>query len=221
MYRHIIFDLDGTLLDTLNTLLSVGNHLCRAHGWPEYDREPFSRFIGGSLGQLIQQLVPPGPDAEALCLAAEQEFSTLYINHTPETSCPFPGLVALTEHLQKAGVVTAVLTNTDDTTAKKLIHAHYADRIPFVAGAKPGIPPKPDPTLLCSLLQKLNADKTATLFVGDTCVDVQTAHAAGLPCCGVSWGYSKPDELAKAGADFIVNSSEELEHLIFYGAAYI
>lgn len=214
MYRHVIFDLDGTLLNTLNDLTAAGNHVCRAHGWPEYTPEQFKEFIGGGIQNLIAKMLFPFPGADGLARSVAAEFAAYYSAHSQEFTTPYPGLTTLAEKLGQAGITTAVLTNKADSIAKQVVVRYYPGSFPFVAGAKPEFPAKPDPAQLNWLMSQMGAARGDTLFIGDSGVDVQTAHAAALPCCGVSWGYCGRKVLAEAGADFIADTPEELAAVI-------
>lgn len=215
MYKTVVFDLDGTLLNTIDDLADAGNRVCAARGWPQHTVEEYKYFVGNGIPKLVERFSPPEartPDQLADTLAA---FQADYGAHLQDKTAPYPGMPALLARLKAAGVQLAVFSNKADPLARQVV-ADYFDAALFdaVRGALPGVPTKPAPQGTLALMQAIGADPAATLYVGDSNVDVDTAHNAGLPCCGVLWGFRTRQELTDAGAEHLAADAEELWNVI-------
>ena len=214
MYRWVIFDLDGTLLNTIDDLAGAGNWVCQQHGWPVHSVKEFRYMVGNGIPKLVERFTPPehrDPETLKRVLA---EFSARYDAHKEDKTAPYPGMVELIRRLDDAGVVTAVLSNKADDLAGPVVERYYPGLFTVVQGALPGVPVKPDPALLHRLMERMGADPDDTLFVGDSNVDIQTAKNGDLPGCGVLWGFRTQAELEEADADFLVSDPEQLYALI-------
>lgn len=214
MYRCVIFDLDGTLLNTLDDLADAGNHVCRQNGWPEHPVEAYKYFVGNGIEKLVERFTPPKHRRPETLKAAFDTFVAHYDLHKEDKTCPYPGIPALIEALREQGIQMAVLTNKAHPLARDVVERYFPGVFPYVQGALPGQPTKPDPTLLSALMEQMGAEAGETLFVGDSSVDVRTAKNGNLPCCGVLWGFRTREELLEEGADFLAASPEELSKLI-------
>lgn len=215
MYKTVVFDLDGTLLNTIDDLADAGNRVCAARGWPQHTVEEYKYFVGNGIPKLVERFSPPEartPDQLADTLAA---FQADYGAHLRDKTAPYPGIPALLARLKAAGVQLAVFSNKADPLARQVV-ADYFDAALFdaVRGALPGVPTKPAPQGTLALMQAIGADPAATLYVGDSNVDVDTAHNAGLPCCGVLWGFRTRQELTDAGAEHLAADAEALWNVI-------
>lgn len=211
MYQYVIFDLDGTLLDTLEDLADASNWVCRKHGWPEHPVEAFKNFVGNGAPKLLERVAPP--DVELTPELREQtldEFTTYYTAHKSDKTTAYDGMPELVARLKDAGLTLAVLTNKPDEAAGPVVERYYPGVFDHVQGALRGMPTKPDPTLLHQLMDRIGAKRETTLFVGDSNVDIQTAKNGGLTGCGVLWGFRTRQELEGEGADFIVERPEEI-----------
>lgn len=213
MYKHVIFDLDGTLLNTIDDLAGTGNHVCTLHGWPTHTVDAFKLMVGNGIPKLVERFAPQGTSQEVLDQAF-QEFMDWYGVHKEDKTAPYAGMPEVTKALREAGVSIAVLSNKADVMAGPVVEHYYPGIFPVVQGALPGLPTKPDPTLLHKLMDRLGATKEDTLFVGDSNVDIRTAKNGGLTGCGVLWGFRSREELEAAGADVIVSTPKELLDLI-------
>ena len=209
MYKHVIFDLDGTLLNTIDDLAGTGNHVCTLHGWPTHTVDAFKLMVGNGIPKLVERFAPQGTSQEVLDQAF-QEFMDWYGVHKEDKTAPYAGMPEVTKALREAGVSIAVLSNKADVMAGPVVEHYYPGIFPVVQGALPGLPTKPDPTLLHKLMDRLGATKEDTLFVGDSNVDIRTAKNGGLTGCGVLWGFRSREELEAAGADVIVSTPQEL-----------
>lgn len=213
MYKHVIFDLDGTLLNTIDDLADTGNHVCTLHGWPTHTVAEFKLMVGNGIPKLVECFAPQGTSQEVLDQAF-QEFMDWYGVHKEDKTAPYAGMPEVTKALREAGVSIAVLSNKADVMAGPVVEHYYPGIFPVVQGALPGLPTKPDPTLLHKLMDRLGATQEDTLFVGDSNVDIRTAKNGGLTGCGVLWGFRSREELEAAGADVIVSTPQELLDLI-------
>ena len=213
MYKHVIFDLDGTLLNTIDDLADTGNHVCTLHGWPTHTVDAFKLMVGNGIPKLVERFAPQGTSQEVLDQAF-QEFMDWYGVHKEDKTAPYAGMPEVTKALREAGVSIAVLSHKADVMAGPVVEHYYPGIFPVVQGALPGLPTKPDPTLLHKLMDRLGATQEDTLFVGDSNVDIRTAKNGGLTGCGVLWGFRSREELEAAGADVIVSTPQELLDLI-------
>lgn len=209
MYKHVIFDLDGTLLNTIDDLADTGNHVCTLHGWPTHTVDAFKLMVGNGIPKLVERFAPQGTSQEVLDQAF-QEFMDWYGVHKEDKTAPYAGMPEVAKALREAGVSIAVLSNKADVMAGPVVEHYYPGIFPVVQGALPGLPTKPDPTLLHKLMDRLGATQEDTLFVGDSNVDIRTAKNGGLTGCGVLWGFRSREELEAAGADVIVSTPQEL-----------
>ena len=206
MIKTILFDLDGTLLNTIDDLADAGNWVCTQHGWPTFTVEQFKHMVGNGIPKLIERFSPETartPDQLAATLA---EFTARYDAHKEDKTAPYPGIPELLTALKAEGIQTAVFSNKADPLCGKII-AHYfgTDIFSIVRGNRPGVPTKPDPTGVYSLRQDLGAEASTTRCVGDSDVDILTGHNAGLPAMGALWGFRGRAELTAAGADALAS----------------
>ena len=209
MDTHIIFDLDGTLLNTIDDLADAGNHVCAAHGWPTHTVDEFKRMVGRGIPNLVRRFTPDGLGEEELA-GALAEFSAYYADHKEDKTAPYPGVPALLDALKGAGIRLAVLSNKAHALAGPVVEHYFPGVFDCVQGALPDAPLKPDPTLLRALMDQMEAKPDTTLFVGDSDVDVLTGKNGGLTVCGVLWGFREREELKDAGADWIVHSPDQI-----------
>ena len=214
MYDFVIFDLDGTLLDTLEDLADAGNYTCRLRGWPEHPVEAYKYFVGNGMAKLVERFAPETCRTSEVLKEALDQFMPYYNAHKEDKTLPYPGIPAALAQLKRAGVRMAVLTNKADHLAAAVIEQYFPGVFELVQGALPDRPTKPDPTLLHELMSRLGAGKENTLFVGDSNVDIRTALNGGLTGCGVLWGFRSREELRKEGAHCLVETPEQLAQLI-------
>ncbi len=215
MFPYVIFDLDGTLLNTIEDLADAGNHVCKLHGWPVHTVEEYKYFVGNGIGRLVERLFPEQARQPALVQKVmEEEFTPYYNIHKEDKTAPYPGIPELLKELQAAGVVMAVLSNKGHQLARPVVEHYYPGVFPFVQGALPDCPTKPDPFLLHQLMKQMGAGKENTLFVGDSNVDIRTAKNGALTSCGVLWGFRSRRELEAEKADYIVAEPVQLKQLI-------
>ncbi len=214
-FTHVIFDLDGTLLNTLDDLAAAGNHVCAAHGWPVFSTDAYRFKVGNGIPKLIERIIPAEFAGDGRVFEqAFAEFTAYYAVHKQDATCPYPGVIDMLDTLIAAGVTLAVLSNKDHAAVVPLVQHYFGNRFACVQGRIDAFPPKPAPPITRYVLDQLDAAPHDVLYVGDSNVDVLTAHNASLCVAGVSWGFRGHDELTAAGADIIVDTPAELTSCI-------
>ena len=215
MYQNVIFDLDGTLLNTLEDLAGATNWVCARHGWPAHRLEEYKNFVGNGAPKLLERVVPGQVElTDALRCQLLEEFTRRYNDHKSDKTTAYPGMPEAVARLKEAGVKLAVLSNKPHEAARPVVERYYPGLFYKIQGALPGVPVKPDPTLLHKLMEEMGACQKDTLFAGDSNVDIRTAKNGGLVSCGVLWGFRTRAELEAEGAEFIVETAEKLAELI-------
>ncbi|MCS3281976.1 HAD family hydrolase [Bacteroides salyersiae] len=214
MKKLVIFDLDGTLLNTIADLANSTNYALKVLGYPIHEPDKYNFMVGNGINKLFERALPDGEKTEENVLRVRQEFVPYYDQHNADKSRPYPGVMELLETLQTAGMQLAVASNKYQAATEKLI-AHYFPNIKFTAvfGQREGIPVKPDPIIVKEILQIAKVQEEETLYVGDSGVDMQTAINAGVTSCGVTWGFRPRTELESFHPDHIVDNAEEIKLL--------
>lgn len=213
-FKAVIFDLDGTLLDTLADIADSMNRVLVRHGFQDHGYDAYRFFIGDGLVNLVQRALPPenrNPELADECLAEmKQDYRRNWKNKTK----PYPGILDMLRELNKTGLPLAVLSNKDHVFTLEMVDWFFP-QIVFaeVAGAKPDVPLKPNPEAARAILSTLALEPKDALFVGDTSVDIKTAVNAGMYPLGVSWGFRPVQEILEAGAKRIIDKPEELTAL--------
>lgn len=214
-YTHIVFDLDGTLLNTLEDLALACNHTCELHGWPTFNIDAYRYKVGNGMLKLVERFMPAEHAGDQRVFEqAFSEFSAYYAEHKEDHTAPYPGIIGMLDALRADGIVLAVLTNKDHAAAAPLVEHYFGARFALVQGRIDAFPPKPAPAITHHALEQLGADPAATLYVGDSNVDVQTGHNAGLDVAGVTWGFRGRAELEAEGADYIVEQPAQIVRLV-------
>ena len=214
MKQLVIFDLDGTLLNTIADLAQSTNYALAELGYPTHKEDAYRLMVGNGINKLFERALPEGEKSEANVLRVRQKFVPYYDLHNADKSIPYPGISQLLACLQERGMQLAVASNKYQTAAEKLV-AHYFPAIHFVAvfGQREGVPSKPDPTVVYDILKEAGTAPADTLYVGDSGVDMQTALNAGVTSCGVTWGFRPRTELEAFHPDYIVERAEEIAEI--------
>ena len=212
-YQTILFDLDGTLLDTLEDLADAVNHILERHRCPQRTLDEVRLFVGNGLGMLMRRSLPAQYSQTVSDLLAE-ELRTYYTAHSRIKTAPYAGVRELLETLHAAGAKVAVVSNKADEAVGELCSFYFPGLVDAAVGETAGRRPKPAPDAVELALERLHVDKTDAVYVGDSQVDLDTAKAAGLPCIAVTWGFRSREDLVKAGAETLADSVEELSRLL-------
>lgn len=216
MKHAVIFDLDGTLLNTLGDLWAATNHALEVRGLPPHSMEEIRQFIGNGIRLLICRAMPEGtPEAEID--AALDDFKAYYAAHIHDRTVPYDGIPQLLTALRKRGVKVAVLSNKIDSASQQLIEYFFPGKTDVVFGEHVGVPRKPDPTSCRMVMQQLGVQPEQVLYVGDSGTDMQTAKNAGLYAVGVTWGFRSKEVLLEYGADILVHRPEQILQILDSG----
>ena len=211
MKKLVIFDLDGTLLNTIADLAQSTNHALSRLGYPTHEVDKYNFMVGNGINKLFERALPEGEKSEENVLRVRNEFIPYYDVHNADESRPYPGIPDLLKQLQEKGIQVAVASNKYQAATEKLIR-HYFPEIRFVAvfGQREGIKVKPDPTIVEDILQITSVEKKDVLYVGDSGVDMQTALNAGVTACGVTYGFRPRAELESFHPAYIVDRADEI-----------
>ena len=212
MKKLVIFDLDGTLLNTIADLAQSTNYALSRLGYPTHEEDAYPFMVGNGINKLFERALPEAERNEANVLRVRAEFVPYYDRHKADKSRPYEGIPQLLEQLQAQGLKLAVASNKYQAATELLI-ARYFPHIRWVAvlGQREGIPVKPDPAIVEDILQVAGVAKAEVLYVGDSGVDMQTARNAGVAACGVTWGFRPRSGLeAQSAADLGEHPEERL-----------
>ena len=207
----VIFDLDGTLLDTVADLANATNQALEQCGYPTHPVEAYYQFVGNGINKLFARALPAEHSDEENVLRIRSLFVPYYNAHNADCSRPYPGVVELLHTLEKKGVKLAVASNKYHEATLKLVHYFFPD-IHFAAvyGQRDGVPIKPAPDVVFDILQDTGVSKEETLYVGDSGVDMLTACHAEVESVGVTWGFRSEEELREHKATHVVHGAEEI-----------
>lgn len=213
MIKAIVFDLDGTLLNTLADLANSCNHALATLGLPIHPEEPYKFFVGDGKEMLIRRALGEHETPERVEEGAKI-FSTHYAAHGEDCTQPYEGIVPLLEELKAKGIPCAVVSNKPHEFCQTLVPKYFGDLISPVFGHVAGTPAKPDPRNVFAALEAMGVTQQEALYIGDTGVDMLTAKNSGLTSVGVLWGFRPQAELEGGGAHYICETPEELGKLI-------
>lgn len=209
-YKLVIFDLDGTILDTLDDLADSTNYALRKNGLPEHTLEQVRCFVGNGIRKLMERALPEGSD-EALINRVHESFTEHYKVHCADKTKPYPGILEVLEALRKAGLKTAVISNKADYGVQTLCRDYFLGLFDFAVGERTGIQRKPCPDSVYEVLEKLKVDPGDAVYIGDSDVDIETAKNAGIACISVTWGFRDKEFLLEHGAKWFVEKPKEIE----------
>lgn len=216
MVKLVIFDMDGTLLNTLDDLADSCNHILRQYGYPAHPVAAYKYFVGDGIRKLIERTVPNEVlQKPELLHSIETDFLAYYTLHKIDKTAPYEGMIPVLNQLQSKNVQIAVASNKIHREIAPLLD-YYFPSIKFAAamGQKPEVPTKPNPDVVYEILAQTQIKKEETLYVGDTAVDMKTGKSAGIYTIGVLWGFRAEKELIENGADELIQNPEDLLPLI-------
>ena len=213
--RLAIFDLDGTLLNTIADLATATNQALEACGFPTHPIEAYPFFVGNGINKLFERALPAEARTEENVLRIRAHFLPYYDEHNADLSRPYPGIPQLLENLQAAGIQMAVASNKYHRATEKLIR-HYFPTIRFSAilGQREGVPIKPHPQIVEDILALVPVSKEEVIYIGDSGVDMQTALNAGVESIGVTWGFRPREELLQYSPTHLADTAKEIENII-------
>lgn len=212
-YRAAIFDMDGTILDTLEDLTASTNHALKAGGLPARTTDEVRRFVGNGVGRLIELAVPDGCPA-GLLGKVHDDFIHDYAAHCADHTKPYDGIPDLLRTLRSLGVKTAVLSNKADFAVRELSEKYFAGLFDVAVGEREGIRRKPAPDAVNEIIRSFGCARGECVYIGDSDVDIQTAKNAGIDCIGAAWGFRGRDFLKACGAEKIAGSAAELSAML-------
>lgn len=213
MINTIVFDLDGTLLNTLEDLKDSVNYALERQGYPLRNLNEIRSFVGNGIRLLMERAVPENIPAETFEICFK-DFCDYYKIHMEDKTAPYDGINDMLTNIKKAGFKTAIVTNKADFAAQDLCKRMFGENIDFVVGSSDDRPNKPAPDGVFYALKKLDSKIENTVFVGDADTDILTAKNAKLPSIGVLWGFRDREVIEEAGAEYIVESVNDLEKLL-------
>ncbi len=208
-YQTYIFDLDGTLLDTLGDLHASCNYALRSHGMPERSIDEVRRFVGNGVKKLMERAIPNGMD-NPLFEETYQSFRQHYLLHNLDTTKPYPGIMEMLQKMKEQGKNVAVVSNKFYAATQELCRHFFGDLVPVAIGEREGIRKKPAPDTVMEALRQLDVPKEGSAYVGDSDVDIETARNCGIPCINVLWGFRDRAFLLGHGATTLIDSPQDL-----------
>ena len=213
--KLIIFDLDGTLLNTISDLAYSTNYALEKNGFPRHPVESYNYFVGNGINKLFERALPDGKKTEENIIKIRKTFLPYYDAHNTEYTEPYNGIPELLNTLQAKGIKMAVASNKYQQATEKLISSYFPD-IKFIAvfGQREGIPVKPDPAVVYEIVRIAAIPATDTLYVGDSGVDMQTASNSNVTSIGVTWGFRPRSELKASGAVHIADTTNQILRII-------
>lgn len=216
-YDIVIFDLDGTLLNTIGDLAASVDYVMRSRNLPEHTDAEYRQMVGGGIKRLVERALPAELAANGEYVEeCVTQFRRYYVDNIDRHTVPYDGMYDLLHRLREEGVQVAVASNKFQHGTDRLVSKFFGD-VDFVAveGNREGAPLKPDPQIVNNILHKAGVEHSKAIMVGDSGIDIRTAAAAGIDSVGVAWGFRFAEELYEAGATRVVTTAEELEKVLF------
>jgi phosphoglycolate phosphatase len=215
LIEAVLFDLDGTLLDTLDDIADCANAALSMSGLPTHATEAYKYFVGSGVDALIRRIVPEGMESAEDLGRIKKNYADLYARRATDKTRPYDGIREMLGALEARSLKTAVISNKPDASTQQTV-AHFFGEVAFdfAIGNRPGIPLKPDPAIVLLVADEIGVPPERCLYVGDTGSDMMTAINSGCVPVGVTWGFRKRDELLSCGAKFLIDAPEELLTLL-------
>lgn len=210
--RAAVFDLDGTLLDTLDDLTDSTNYVLEKHGFEKRSKKEIRSFVGNGVPKLIERALPDGPD-NPLYDECVSEFKLYYKSHSAVKTAPYPGVSEMLRALRNSGIGIGVVSNKIDNAVKSLCETYFETLVDCAVGDREGFLRKPAPDSVFEVMRTLGCERA--VYVGDSDVDIKTAKNAGLVCISVTWGFCDTDKLRENGAEIYADNSTELLNKIY------
>lgn len=214
MIKAVLFDLDGTLADSLIDLATSVNYALEKFSYPQRQVQEFKYFVGDGISKMIERALPKDKNNFAIVEEVKKIFLEHYAVHYADNTYAYNGMPELVETLKNMGFLIAVVTNKAQDMANKVVNKLYGDTFDLIFGLRPDIPAKPDPTAALMAMNILGVEPSECVFIGDSGMDVATAVNSGAVPVGELWGFRKEDELRANGAKYIIQKPQELLNLI-------
>lgn len=214
MIKAVLFDLDGTLADSLTDLANGVNYALKLKGFPTHPTEAFKYFVGDGIPKMIERALPEDKRDYATVNEIKSIFLPYYGLHYADNTYAYNGMPQVVNTLKSNGFIVAVITNKDQSMADKVVTSLYGNVFDLIFGKREGIPSKPDPTAALTAMKELSVAPEECVFIGDSGMDVATAVNSGAVPVGELWGFRKADELSANGAKYIISEPHELLELI-------
>lgn len=215
MYKLAVFDLDGTLVDSVCDLADAVNTALAERGYPVHDTEKYYLFVGNGTLKLCERALPEDKRSDAEISSLHTRFAEIYGRICINKTHPYEGIPELIDRLGERGVRCAVASNKTDSFSREIVSALFEKgSFDLVMGKRDGVPTKPQPDIVYNIANELGMDLKAAVMIGDSSVDVRTAHNAGIKCIGCTWGFRGEQELRDAGCDHIAHTPEDIYKLI-------
>lgn len=214
MIKAVLFDLDGTLVDSLTDLADGVNRAIAKKGFPTHPVDAFKYFVGDGIPKMIERALPENHRDSNTVNEIKKDFLEYYSLHYADNTYAYKGMPELVTTLKEQGFIVAVVTNKQQDMADEVVKSLYGDVFDLIFGKRDGIPAKPDPTAALMAMEQLGVTPKECIFIGDSGMDVATAVNSGAVPVGELWGFRQKDELLKNGAKYIINKPEELLDII-------
>lgn len=215
MIKLVIFDLDGTLLDTIGDLSAACDAVLSARRLPRHTWDGYRRMVGNGIRRLVERALPESMRDDATIESVREQFVEYYIDHIDVHTRPYDGIAEVVGQLAERGVKLAVVSNKFQAGTEKLIRRFFGDtEFLAVYGQREVVPLKPDPQADFEIMRMAEADASEVLHIGDSSVDIATAKAAGVRSVGVVWGFRPREEIVAAGADFVAESAADILKIV-------
>ncbi len=215
MIKAVLFDLDGTLVDSLQDLCDSTNYALEKYGFLGHEKKEYKYLVGNGIVTLIERALPESDRGTAKQQLVYDEFMAHYRKHFLDKTKPYENIVDCLKQLKDAGIKLAVVSNKADEMANKVVSKLFSGEFSVVAGKKENYPAKPDPTLTLEIIKQLGVTPEECAFIGDSGVDMATAKNAGCKAVGVLWGFRLREELVENGAEYLLGNANEIAPLIF------
>lgn len=212
-YKLIIFDMDGTILNTLEDLTDSTNFALKENGFPIRDIQEIRRFVGNGIAKLIERAVPEGTSLEIVNKVLE-DFTKHYKSHCADKTAPYEGIISLINELKKGDYQVAVVSNKADFAVQELCKQYFPNLFDMAVGERVGVQKKPAPDMVNQVLQEMNIQREQSIYIGDSEVDVQTAQNAKMDMIAVTWGFRDKEELLSRGVTKCADTPEEVWKLL-------
>lgn len=214
MKKLLIFDLDGTLVNTIADLGNACNHALETMGFPTHSQASYTKMVGNGISKLIERAVPEDARRQRVIEAMRTRFVEYYNDHLWDETVPYPGVEEMLGRIRSMGIKTAVASNKYQSATERIVRHFFGNDWVSIMGQQDMVPLKPDPSIVFNILLECPTPKSEVLYVGDSAVDMETAYRACVDKAGITWGFGSRKELMSAFPDFIVNKPEELIEIL-------